>query len=191
MNTRFLLLLGPSGCGKSTIIRRLREMDDRYTYISPRITRPLREGEADKVSISDAEMDGMQKRGELLVINVIYGIRYATPRLPITEAFASRQFPVLDWPVDRLSIMIDAFDLDNLYIVYVAPPSLNELHRRLQLDGRDADGKRYEAGRQEWVRYEAGEFDGLIDLRVTSEADCIEALATTIHANYLQACGMC
>lgn len=188
---KFLLLLGPSGCGKSTIIRKLREMDTRYTYISPYITRPLREGEADKVSISDAEMDGMRARGELLVINTIYGIRYATPRTPITSAFASRRFPVLDWPVHRLSIMSDAFGYDQIYVVYVAPPSLDELHRRLQLDGRDADGKRFEAGRQEWFQYEAGEFDDLINLRVTSEANRIEALATTIHANYLQACGMC
>jgi guanylate kinase len=188
---KFLLLLGPSGCGKSTIIRKLRDMDTRYTYISPYITRPLREGEADKVSISNQEMDDMNARGELLVINEIYGIRYATPRTLITEAFACRQFPVLDWPVDRLSIMSDAFGYDRLFVVYVAPPSLKELHRRLQLDGRDADGVRFEAGRQEWFQYEAGEFDDVINLRVTSEANRIEELASTIHQSYLLACGMC
>ena len=42
---KFLLLLGVSGVGKSTIIRKLLAMDERFVYISPYITRQLREGE--------------------------------------------------------------------------------------------------------------------------------------------------
>lgn len=76
--TKFLLLLGPSGTGKSTIIRELRQMDERFIYISPYITRPLRENETDKVHISDQEMDLRKENGEFLTINNLYGIRYAT-----------------------------------------------------------------------------------------------------------------
>jgi len=100
--SKFLLLLGPSGVGKSSIIEELLQLDSRFVYISPFMTRALREGEKNKISISGEEMDKMWNRGELLVINELYGIRYATPRLPIVQALAQGNFPVLDWPISRI-----------------------------------------------------------------------------------------
>jgi guanylate kinase len=113
--SKFLLLLGPSGVGKSTIIEELCRIDKRFVYISPYTTRPLREGEKNKISISGEQMDEMWSRRELLVINKLYGIRYATPRLPIEEALASEGFPVLDWPVSRIEVMNQAFP-NQLYV---------------------------------------------------------------------------
>lgn len=84
--TKFLLLLGPSGVGKSTIIRDMQAMDSRFVYISPYITRSLRKGEQDKIQISNQEMDERAARGEFLVINSFYGIRYATPNDSIERA---------------------------------------------------------------------------------------------------------
>ena len=61
------------------------------------MTRPLREGERNKISISGKEMDDMSERGDFLIINELYGVRYATPRLPIELALAAGNFPILDW----------------------------------------------------------------------------------------------
>lgn len=189
MNEKFLLLLGPSGCGKSTIINLLRRQCKHYSYISPYVTRPLRPGEGDKIFLSVPDMDRLQAEDEFLVVNEIYGIRYATPRRPILTAFATQQFPILDWPVSRIDIMINAFTRDRLHVVYVAPPSLEVLERRLQLDDRDKDGARYRAGVEEFVMYQEGKFDGIINLKVTSTQDQIPQLAEQIHASYLAVAG--
>jgi len=69
MLTKFLLLLGVSGVGKSTIIEALRKIDNRFVYISPYITRMLRDGEKDKIFVADSAMDETNKRGEFLVVN--------------------------------------------------------------------------------------------------------------------------
>ncbi|MBU4010588.1 MAG: guanylate kinase, partial [Proteobacteria bacterium] len=63
MLSKFLLLLGVSGVGKSTLIRELKRLDERFIYISPYMTRPLREGESDKIEVSNEEMDLMISKG--------------------------------------------------------------------------------------------------------------------------------
>lgn len=188
--TKFLLLLGPSGCGKTTIIHELRRLDNRFIYISPYITRPLRDGEQDKIAITDEVMDAMDQAGEFLVINPIYGIRYGTPRTPILQAFVGGKFPVLDWPADRMDIMINAFTMDRLYVVYVAPPNLAELRKRLEKDGRDKDGTRLAAGVSELARYRAGDYDEIIHYRVVSTQDAIPQIAHSIYVRYLEDCGL-
>ncbi|MBI2459148.1 MAG: hypothetical protein HYV53_01175 [Parcubacteria group bacterium] len=60
--SKFLLLLGPSGVGKSAIIDELSKFDNRFVYISPYMTRPLRLGEKNKVAVSDEQMDEMWRR---------------------------------------------------------------------------------------------------------------------------------
>ena len=63
----FILFLGVSGVGKSTIMREMiATRPDLYTYISPFTTRPLREGEIDKVHVSQGEYVRMLKEGEFV-----------------------------------------------------------------------------------------------------------------------------
>ena len=182
--SRFLLLLGPSGVGKSTIIDELIRLDSRFTYISPYTTRDLREGEKNKISITDGEMDVMWSKGQLLVINTLYDIRYATPRQPILEALSNQRFPVLDWPVTKKQLMVDAFP-EKIYSVYVSPPSVEILSSRLLKDGRDATGSRLKAARDELEAFWSQQYDGLYDLAVTSEDDKISEVARMIYTNYL------
>lgn len=183
--SKFILLLGPSGVGKSTIIDALSALDDRFVYISPYITRSLRAGESSKVSVSDQQMDEMRDRGKLLVINELYDIRYATPKLPIVQALSTDHFPVLDWPVTRLEIMTDAFP-GQLYIVYIAPPSLKVLRQRLAKDGRDANGQRFESAESELQAYWSGQYSGMCDLEITATENCVQQLAEAIYADYLK-----
>lgn len=183
--SKFLLLLGPSGVGKSSIIEELIRLDSRFVYISPFMTRLLREGEKNKISISGEEMDEMSERGEFLVINELYGVRYATPRQPIEQALKEGDFPVLDWPISRMSVMTEAFP-DQLYVVYISPPSIEALQQRLARDNRDADGHRLRSAREELEALESSRQVGIYDFEIVSEENQVPKVAQTIYANYLQ-----
>lgn len=184
--TRFLLLLGPSGVGKSRIINILRRLDPRYTYISPYTNRVLRDGETDKISVDDEEINRLQAAGELLAINEKFGFRYATPKSSITDALGNHQFPLLDWPIERLAIMREAFGYQ-LFIVYVEPPSLEVLATRLAKDGRDVSGSRFREARHELEHYWAGDYSGFYDTSVVSYDAADDEPASTVHRYYLDA----
>jgi len=184
--SKFLLLLGPSGVGKSAIIDELLKLDSRFVYISPYMTRPLRPGEKNKIPISDEQMDEMWQRGELLVVNRLFGdIRYGTPRLPIAEALAGGIFPVLDWPIDRLDVMTQTF-LGQLFIVYISPPSIDVLRQRLAKDGRDTDGKRLASATQELQSFWSSKYVGAYDYEIVSEDDQMVEIAKAIYSNYIK-----
>lgn len=184
--SKFLLLLGPSGVGKSVIIEELLKFDPRFVYISPFMTRPLRTGERNKIAVSEERMDELSRCGELLTVNVIYnGIRYGTPKLPIMKALEMGNYPVLDWPIERLEVLTQHFP-DRLFVVYVSPPSIDVLRQRLTKDGRDADGTRFKSAEKELQRYWASEYVGSYDMAVVSEEDKITEIATAIHTDYLR-----
>ena len=183
--SKFLLLLGPSGVGKSAIIDELSKLDSRFIYVSPYMTRSLRTGEINKIAVNSEQMDEMWRRGELLAINKLYGIHYGTPRLPIEEALAMGNFPVLDWPIDQLEVMTQAFP-DRLFVVYISPPSISVLRQRLAKDGRDKDGARLKSAMQELQRYWSSEYTGLYNMEVVSEDNEILKVAATIYASYLK-----
>lgn len=185
MHTKFLLLLGVSGVGKSTIIKELRKIDSRFKYISPYMTRSLRKGEVDKICVTDDAMDEMDRKGEFLTINKKYGIRYATPLKPIIEALSESRFPVLDWPINRLSVMTGSFN-GRLYVVYMAPPSVEELERRLSKDSRDAKGSRIFEAREELKKFHSGNYAGLYDLCVTTQSGEEDTIAQSIYEFYLK-----
>ena len=103
---KFLLLLGVSGVGKTSIIKELLKLDDRFIYISPWITRPLRAGETDKVSVTEEDLQRLLSAGEILAVNDIYGIRYGTPKQPIKDAFEQGQFPLLPIREDYCTILL-------------------------------------------------------------------------------------
>lgn len=183
--SKFLLLLGPSGVGKSVVINELLKIDDRFIYISPYMTRPIRLGEDDKIMVSDIQMNEMMQRGELLVVNKLFnGIRYGTPKLPIEEALASGNFPVLDWPIDRLEIMTRAFS--QLFVVYIAPPSIDVLRQRLTKDGRDIDGSRLANAERELNGYWSHKYKESYDMEVVSEDNKASEIATIIYTSYLK-----
>jgi len=186
MNSKFLLILGPSGVGKTSVIKELIKLDKRFVYISPFMTRELREGEKDKIPISEAEMKNMQARGEFLVVNKIYGTSYATPRQPIFYALENEMFPVLDWPIEYLETMQKEFP-NRLYLVYLAPPSIKVLEQRLNKDGRDPDGKRLKMASEELKTYNSQKYNKVFDLKLVSEENQTEKIAYNIYINYLQA----
>lgn len=140
-NRLFVLLLGPSATGKSTLIRELNAQatDTTFEYVKPIITRPNRPNETDKISVSDSEFDFMQERGEFVVVNSLYGVRYGTPLQGITSPLGRGNVPILDYPLETVSaLQRPEYDTLNLYIY---PPSLETWRGRIESSGRDLDGR--------------------------------------------------
>ena len=184
--SKFLLLLGPSGVGKSAIIDTLSILDAKFVYISPYMTRTLRQGEKNKIPINGEQMDEMERRGEFLVVNTLFGgIRYGTPRKPIVEAMATGNFPALDWPIARLDVMRQAFP-NQLFVVYVSPPSIDVLRQRLAKDGRDADGTRLASATEELQKFWSSGYLGAYDYEIVSEDGRMAVIAETIYSKYLK-----
>lgn len=182
---KFLLLLGPSGVGKTSIINELKRIDKRFEYISPYTTRQLRDGENDKKSISDETMHQMSNLGLFLTINEKYGIKYATPKFSIRDSIDEGRFPVLDWPIDRLEIMEKEFS-GKLLVIYIEPPSLEDLRIRLNCDERDVNGVRFEESARELERLWRGDFEGRYHFRFISKTGEIPLISQQIYNIYTE-----
>jgi guanylate kinase len=135
--------------------------------ISAFTNRRLRNGETDRVFVDDVEMDCMTAAGEFLVATSCSATAKLHPGAPFWTHFCGGKVPFLDWPVDRLGVMQEAFG-NRLLVAYVETPSLEVLAERFKADGRDSDGGRFRAGTAELERYWDGKFDGIFDLKVTS-----------------------
>jgi guanylate kinase len=144
----FVLLLGPSAVGKSTIIKQLNAHSDthNFSYVKPIMTRPNREGETDKISVPDEEFDDLERSGQFVVVNDLYGVRYGTPLEGILSPLQKGDIPILDYPlatVDKLKRP----EYDTLKY-YVYPQSIEDWYSRVKGSGRDISN-RLELGQRE------------------------------------------
>jgi len=107
------------------------------------------------------------------------------PKIIVTRAFAKGKFPILDFPIQRLSLAREAFP-NRLFVVYIAPPSLADLKTRLDKDSRDTNGDRLNAARTELSAFRRGQYNGIFDFKVTNETDQVPDIAKFIYESYLK-----
>ncbi len=175
----FLLIIGVSGAGKTTIIQHLKKIDRRIVPITPYTTRPPRPYEVDKIIISPQEMEQLEHQQRNFIFDKTNRATYATSLDDIEAALHNGQIPVLDCPLNRLNIMRNIFG-KKLFCVYVAPPSLNTLLKRLATDKRDQDGIRLQAAQDELVMFSQGAFDHLVDKFIINHDGKAECYAREI-----------
>jgi guanylate kinase len=136
-----LVLSSPSGAGKTTIPRLLLDADDGIGMSVSATTRAIRPGEVDGKDyhfVDEARFDQMVAEGEFLEWAHVFGHRYGTPRGPV-EAALSQGRDVLfdiDWQGTQ---QLHAKARQDLVRVFILPPSLDELERRLRGRGTDSD----------------------------------------------------
>lgn len=151
-----ILIMGPSGVGKSTIIKHLIEKDPNIISIPIYSDRkPRSSGNFGRTLVSPDVFSQMIENGEFLVWHKIYGNRYAIPKRMVLDALASGKIPIQDYPEE---IVNDIRSKVPTHAIYVVPPSLEVLKQRLDLDERNHDGKRFEAGKEEIGRLKKLEF---------------------------------
>ena len=136
-----LVLSSPSGAGKTTISRELLARDGGVVMSVSVTTRPRRPGEKegrDYRFIDPTSFNLMVNRRELLEHAKVFGHYYGTPRAPVEEALAEGRDVVfdIDWQGTQ---QLKQTARDDLVSVFILPPSMAELDRRLHTRARDPE----------------------------------------------------
>ncbi len=134
------VLSSPSGAGKTTISRMLLEADDGIGLSVSATTRPIRPGERDHVDyhfVSDEEFDRRIAAGEFLEWAHVFGHRYGTLKSEVTKQIEGGRDVLLDidWQGTQQLKQVDP----DIVRVFILPPSMEELERRLRERGTDSD----------------------------------------------------
>ncbi len=151
--SRLTVLSGPSGVGKSTVIAELRRFCPELWVSVSVTTRPPRAGEADGREyyfVDDKEFDRMVAEGELLEWAEFAGNKYGTPRKPLAEKMAAGIPCLLE--IDLEGARQVRQSMPDAHMIFLAPPSWEELVRRLTGRGTEPPEvvqRRLEAARRE------------------------------------------
>jgi len=144
MPSRLTVLAGPTAVGKGTVSADLRA---RYPdiWISVSVTtRAQRPGEVDGVHyhfVSEPDFDALVERGELLEWARVHGRhRYGTPRGPVEAVVAEGRAALLEIDLAGARQVREA--MPNAGFVFLAPPSWDELVRRLVGRGTETEQER-------------------------------------------------
>jgi len=136
-----LVLSSPSGAGKSTISRALLEKHDHLSMSVSATTRPIRPGEEDGKDyffVDQARFDEMVEADEFLEYATVFGQSYGTPRGPVEDAM-NHGHDVLfdvDWQGTQ---QLKQSAHEELVSIFILPPSLEELEKRLYARAQDSD----------------------------------------------------
>ena len=136
-----LVLSSPSGAGKTTLSRKLLEADPRVELSVSVTTRKQRPGETDgqDYHFIDAErFETMVRQGELLEWAQVFGHHYGTPRAPVEAALLRGHDILFDIDWQGTQQLREKADHD-LVSVFVLPPSMPDLERRLRRRAQDSD----------------------------------------------------
>ena len=135
------VLSSPSGAGKTTLSRRLLD-DDRNVEMSVSVTTRLpRRGEEDGKDyhfIDLARFDAMAAQGELLEFAQVFDHHYGTPRGPVEAALAKGRDVLFDIDWQGTQQLREKAESD-VVSVFILPPSVDELERRLHSRAQDSD----------------------------------------------------
>ncbi len=160
-----VILSSPSGAGKSTLARRLMDWDAGLRFSVSATTRAPRPGEIDGEHYHFTTRDGflrMVAEGQMLEHAEVFGNLYGSPRGPVEQAMLAGRDTLfdVDWQGGQ-QIRASALGA-HVVSIFVLPPSLPELERRLRGRGQDSDA--VIAGRMQKSRSEISHWAVVRDL---------------------------
>jgi guanylate kinase len=134
-----LVLSSPSGAGKTTLSRRLLDEDKNVMLSVSVTTRKMRPGEKDGRDyrfINRRQFDALVEKNELLEWAEVFDNYYGTPKKPVMDALAAGRDVLFDIDWQGTQQLGDKVPGD-LVTVFVLPPSVPELKRRLDARAQD------------------------------------------------------
>lgn len=136
-----LVLSSPSGAGKSTISRALLEKHPDLTMSISATTRPMRPGEVDGKDyyfIDKTKFEDMVADGDFLEHAQVFDNYYGTPRPPVVKALEQGKDVLfdVDWQGTQ---QLRQNARDDLASIFILPPSVEELERRLYARAQDPE----------------------------------------------------
>lgn len=170
-----IILSSPSGAGKSTLARRLMAWDPSIRFSVSATTRPPRQGEVDGEHYhftDEASFKSLVTEGGMLEHAHVFGNFYGSPRAAVEAAIARGEDVLfdIDWQGAQ-QIRNSALGQHTLSI-FILPPSIRELHRRLRERGQDSDDVIARRMQKSWD--EISHWDGYDFVLVNDDLDTTE-----------------
>lgn len=142
MNGKLIVISGPSGVGKSTVVKQVMDRLPNLHFSVSATTRPQRPGEVDGQSYFFVDHDrfrSMIEANELLEYAEYVGNFYGTPKKYVDAAMDEGKDVILDIEIQGA---IQVHELrPEVVRIFIAPPSWEELERRLTARGTDSPEK--------------------------------------------------
>ena len=189
MNTypgNLFVVAAPSGAGKSSLVKALMELDARVQPSVSHTTRDPRGQEKhgrEYFFVSEQEFDGMVKNGAFLEWANVHGRRYGTSRKAIEDRINQGADVVLE--IDYQGALQIKKIFENAVLIFILPPSWEELRSRLERRGEDTPEVievRLQNAAQEMAQ--AKEFDYVIINELFERA--LFDLKAVVHAQRLK-----
>jgi guanylate kinase len=139
---KLIIISSPSGGGKGTIIKRLLEFSPELCYSISVTTRAKRQGDIDGVTyhfVSHERFDEMIQNNEFLEYAKYVDEFYGTPRKNIEERIDKGKDIILEIEVEGAKQVIEL--IPDAISIFIVPPSIQELERRLRGRGTDSEDK--------------------------------------------------
>ncbi len=183
-----IILSSPSGAGKSTLAGRLRQWDNTLQFSVSATTRAPREGEVDGQHyffVSVPEFQGQVADGGMLEHAQVFGNYYGSPKAPVQEAINAGRDVLFDIDWQGAQQISNSALQEHVLSIFILPPSITELHRRLVSRGQDAPEVIEKRMQKSWD--EISHWDGYDYVLVNDDLDATEAsLKTIISAERLR-----
>jgi guanylate kinase len=170
--SKLTVLSGPAGVGKSTVVGHLRRNEPQVWHSVSVTTRPQRPGEVEGASyhfVSREEFEALVEAGELLEHAEYAGNLYGTPRAAVEQHLQAGDLVLLEIEIQGARQVRE--QMPNALLVFLKPPSWEELERRLR--GRGTEPADVILRRLDQARIELAaedEFDASIVSRSVSDA---------------------
>ncbi len=136
-----IILSSPSGAGKSTLSKRLMAWDKDIQFSVSATTRAPRPGEVhgkDYLFLSKEEFQAQVDAGDMLEHAEVFGNFYGSPKGPVIDALQQGQDMLFDIDWQGGQQVRNSIRAEDVVSIFVLPPSIAELERRLQMRGQDS-----------------------------------------------------
>ena len=189
LNRRGVLfvLSSPSGAGKTTISKMMLEADKDIALSVSATTRPPRPGEIDGVHYHFVDTEAFKKMaadGEFLEWAHVFGHRYGTPRAPVEDMLAAGKDVLFDIDWQGAQQLYQEAGPD-VVRVFVLPPTMEELERRLRSRGTDSD--EVITARMERAANEISHWDGYDYVLINDHVEgCFDEVRAILRAERLK-----